>query len=211
MRIGILGAGEAAQAFGRKAIAAGNQIVFSNRRGPHSLSSLVERFGPLASAATPQEASQNPVVLLAIPWLNVEESLRSLPSWEGQILIDSTNGFQEDGIVDFGESSSSEMVAQLAPGARVVKAMNAIFMENFRKEPESEGKRRVIFVSGDDSSATERIADLFETFGFAPVLLGTLREGGRMQGVGSTLAGHDLFVPWPAPRAFPAFNGSSRV
>ena len=30
-----------------------------------------------------------------------------------------------------------------------------------------------------------------------------------MQAVGATLAGHDVHLPWPAPREFPAFNGET--
>ena len=95
MKIGIIGAGEVAQSFAHKAIAAGHEIEFSNRRGPDSLSGLVEEFGPGASAATPQEAMQNDIVLLAVPWLKVRESLENLPDWNGQMLIDASNGFGE--------------------------------------------------------------------------------------------------------------------
>lgn len=207
MNIGIIGAGQVAQAFAQKAIGAGHSVVFSNRRGPGSLAALVESLGPLASSATPSEAVKNPVVLLAVPWPKVDAALRSLPEWHGQILIDATNGFEGKGLVDFGDGSSSETVAALAPGARIVKAMNSLFMTNFVLEPVSDGFRRVVFISGDERAAKTEIADLFESFGFAPVDLGELREGGHKQAVGSTLAGHDFFLPWPAPRSFPAFNG----
>ena len=66
----------------------------------------------------------------------------------------------------------------------------------------------MVFVSGDDPAAVRQTADLFEDLGFAPVYLGSLAKGGRMQAVGATLAGHDLHLPWPAPRSFPAFNGT---
>ncbi|MFM9269695.1 NADPH-dependent F420 reductase [Halomonas elongata] len=207
MNIGIIGAGQVAQAFAHRAIEAEHNVVFSNRRGPDSLAALVEGFGPLASSATPSEAVENPVVLLAVPWPKIDTALRSLPTWYGQILIDATNGFEENGLVDFGDGSSSETVAALAPGARVVKAMNSLFMTNFVLDPVPDGFRRAVFVSGDDRAAKTEVADLFESFGFAPIDLGTLRKGGRMQAVGSTLAGHDFFLPWPAPRSFPAFNG----
>ena len=207
MNIGIIGAGQVAQAFARKAIGAGHAVVLSNRRGPDSLAALVEGLGPLANAATPEEAVENPVVLLAVPWPEVDAALGSLPTWHGQILIDATNGFEDGGLVDFDGGSSSETVASLTPGARVIKAMNSLFMANFALEPVSNDFRRVVFVSGDDSAAKTEVADLFESFGFASIDLGTLRQGGRIQAVGAPLAGHDFFLPWPAPRSFPAFNG----
>ena len=207
MRIGTIGAGEVAQSFAKKALSAGHEIVFSNSRGPQSLTSLVEAFGPGASAGTLEDAARQAMVVLCVPWLKVEETLQSLPSWDGQILIDATNGLTDEGAIDFEGDSSSEIVARLAPGARVVKAMNSLFMENFKEDPVSGNFRRAVFVSSDDRSAANDVADLFESFGFAPVLLGSLRKGGRMQAVRATLAGHDLHLPWPAPRAFPAFNG----
>ncbi|WP_299809612.1 NAD(P)-binding domain-containing protein [uncultured Roseibium sp.] len=207
MKIGTLGAGLVAQSFALKAMAAGHEIVFSNRRGPETLTGLVGEFGPQAHAATLEEAARQEIVLLAVPWANVEDTLNSLPAWHGQILIDATNALTEGGAEDFGQDSSSEMIARLAPGARVVKAMNAMFMENFRKDPVIGDLRRAMFISGNDRSAASDVADLFEDLGFAPVLLGSLARGGRMQAVGATLAGHDLFLPWPAPRSFPAFNG----
>jgi hypothetical protein len=59
--------------------------------------------------------------------------------------------------------------------------------------------RRALFISGDDPGAQNLVADLFESFGFAPILLGTLAQGGRIQAVGGPIAGHDFFLPWPAP------------
>jgi len=207
MHIGLIGAGQVAQAFARKAIDAGHHIVFSNSRGPDSLAALAAGFGPQASAGTVLEALEQPMVLLALPWPRVEAALRALPPWRGQILIDASNAFagagQGDPVAVAGAGTSSERVAALAPGARVVKAINAIFMVNFEKPPVVGGMRRVAFVSGDDRAAKATVADLLESFGFAPVDLGALHAGGRIQGVGAPIAGHDFFLPWPAPRSFP--------
>nr|WP_181726117.1 NAD(P)-binding domain-containing protein [Polaromonas sp.]QJS06450.1 NADP oxidoreductase [Polaromonas sp.] len=207
MRIGTIGAGEVARSFAAKAITAGHHVELSNSRGPDSLALVIEALGAGVSAVTWEEAATNEVVLLAVPWPAVKASLGRLPAWEGRILIDATNGFGEAGLLDFGDGSSSETVAVLAPGARVVKAVNSSFMTNFAKAPVHGDLRRALFVSGDDWAAKKVVADLFEAMGFAPVDLGSLKAGGRMQGVGATLAGHDFFLPWPAPRFFPGFNG----
>jgi len=211
MQIGLIGAGQVAQSFARKVVSAGHHVVFSNSRGPASLASLVTQFGQLATAGTMEDALSHPIVLLALPWLKVEGVLQTLPAWRGQILIDPTNAFATDGLVDFRDGSSSERVAELAPGARVVKALNTIFMTNFAKPPISGTLRRVAFLSGDDRSAKTTVADLLESIGFAPVDLGSLQVGGRIQAVGAPVAGHDFFLPWPAPRSFPAFNGEQDV
>lgn len=213
MQIGIVGAGNVAQAFASKAINAGHSVVFSNSRGPQSLAPIVTRFGPMATAAPVTVAIENPIVLLALPWPKVDGALRNISTWHGQILIDPSNAFRggtpAHGIVNFKDSSSSEHVAALAPGARVVKAMNSNFMSNFEREPTDGRFRRAVFISGDDRAARNTVADLLESFGFAPVDLGSLRVGGRIQAVGGPIAGHDFFLPWPAPRSMPAFNGET--
>jgi 8-hydroxy-5-deazaflavin:NADPH oxidoreductase len=208
VRIGLIGAGSVAQAFARKAVAAGHSVVFSNSRGPESLEAIASQFGGAASAAWPQDAVENPIVMLSVPWVRVDSVLKSLPAWKGQILIDPTNAFDADSsrLVDLGHMTSSEIVANLAPGARVVKALNSLYARNFADDPIRQGLRRVILISGDDPRAKTTIADLFESFGFAPIDLGSLAIGGAIQGVAGPIAGHDLFVPWPAPRSL--FHGS---
>lgn len=123
MGIRIIGAGIVAPSLRAQGDRCG-PVVFSNGRGPESLSSLVERFGPQASAALAAIAAEERVVLPAVPWPNVEGVLRALPRWEGQILIDATNAFADGtpagGLVDCHGGSSSEHVASLAPGARVM-------------------------------------------------------------------------------------------
>jgi predicted dinucleotide-binding enzyme len=211
MDIGIIGAGSVARAFAGKAINAGHSVVLSNSRGPDSLHDLVADIGPRATAASIADAANKPVVLLAVPWPKVEAALNGVPAWNGQILIDATNAFADgtpaNGLENFGDSSSSEHVASLARGARVVKAMNSLFMKHFAAEQPDGRYRRAMFVSGDDAAARTTVGDLFESLGFAPIDLGSLKVGGRIQAVGKPIAGHDFFVPWPAPRTFPAFNG----
>ncbi|WP_117191455.1 NADPH-dependent F420 reductase [Rhizobium terrae] len=207
MEIGIIGAGTVAQAFSKKAIGAGHQVVLSNSGAPEKLAGVIGRLGSGASAAPAAIAAEKPIVLLAVPWPKVEAALHGLPAWRGQVLIDATNALRDgtptQGLVDFHDGSSSEHVAALAPGARVVKAMNTLFMGNFAAEARDGRFRRAVLVSGDDHDAKSTVADLFESFGFAPIDLGSLKVGGRIQAVGGPIAGHDFFLPWPAPRAFP--------
>ena len=184
MKIGTIGAGEAAQAFAEKAIAAGHEILFSNSRGPESLADLTKALGPAASAGTPAEAARQDLVLFAPPWCKVEASLKGLPDWEGRILLDATNGLDDGALVDVGDDSTSEIVARLAAGARVVKALNASFMTNFREDPVSGDFRRAIFVSSDHRGAAMAVADLLESFDFTPGLSrlapqGRTHAGGR--------------------------------
>ena len=126
MRFGTIGAGEVALAFGREALARGHEVVLSNRRGPDALVDKVAELGRGASAASVEDAAILDYVLLAVPWRSVESALNGLPAWNGRVLIDATNPFVETSpklvLADLGGKGASEIVAALAPGARIVKA-----------------------------------------------------------------------------------------
>src|SRR5258705_6139889 len=100
------------------------------------------------------------MVLLAVPWDNVPETLASLPKWRNQILIDGTNPFHGKAgnftPADVGNLSTSQLVAALAPGARVVKALNNMTVPNLEADPVVHGARRGAFISADDDDAKER-------------------------------------------------------
>jgi 8-hydroxy-5-deazaflavin:NADPH oxidoreductase len=196
MKFGTIGAGAVALAFAREALRVGHQVVLSNRHGPDSLAGKIAELASGASAATVEEAASLDYVLFAVPWPNVEEVLRGLPAWNGRVLIDATNPFSEYSpelvLADLGDQSASEVVAALAPGARVVKAFNSIVIERFNKGPAKDGGRRVIFVSGDHPEPVEFVKELIARFGFAPIYLGGLAVGGRLQQAGGPLAGRDL-------------------
>src|SRR5260370_34939369 len=93
MEIGTIGAGAFAQAFAKRALKAGHKVMLSNSRGPDSLREIVNQLGPGATAATKAEAAACEMVLLAVPWDNVSETLASLPNGRNQILIEGTNPF----------------------------------------------------------------------------------------------------------------------
>jgi 8-hydroxy-5-deazaflavin:NADPH oxidoreductase len=196
MKFGTIGAGAVASAFAREALAARHEVVISARGGPQSLAGKVAELGRGASAATVREAASLDYVFLAVPWPNVEAALRGLPAWNGRVLIDATNPFSEYSpklvLADLGGKGASEIVAGLAPGARVVKAFNSIVSDRFNEGASKNGGRRVIFVSGDDAASKGFVKGLIESFGFHPIDLGGLVTGGRLQQAGGPLAGRDL-------------------
>jgi predicted dinucleotide-binding enzyme len=196
MEIGTIGAGAFAQAFAKQALKAGHKVKLSNRRSPESLREIVSRLGPRAIAATRNEAAACEIVLLAVPWDNVPETLANLPKWKNQILIDGTNPFHGKAgkytLADVGNLSTSQFIAALAPGARVVKALNTMIVPNLEAEPIVNGARRVAFVSADDDGAKKQVETLLAGFGYSVIDLGNLRDGGLIQQAGGPLAGRNL-------------------
>ena len=197
MEIGTIGAGDLAQAFAKRVLRAGHKVKISNSRGPDSLQEIVNHLGPGATAATREEAAACEMVLLAVPWDNVPETLARLPKWKNQILIDGVNPFHGKAgnftPANVGNLSTSQFVAALAPGARVVKAFNHMLVPNIEDNPVVNGARRVAFISADDDDAKKRVQTLLENCGYSVVDLGNLRDGGLVQQAGGPIAGRDFF------------------
>ncbi|MFE4832666.1 NADPH-dependent F420 reductase [Streptomyces sp. NPDC056672] len=194
MRIGFLGAGVVAQTIARHVLPRGHQVLFSNTRGPESLTPLVGELGSGASAGTPQQAAEQDIVVLAVNWPNVQNALFSVPDWSGRLLVDATNrvaGYDPFTLGDLSGRTSSEIVADLAPGARVVKAFNSVPM-SWISDFSSAKPHTVLFVSGDDSEAKKPVTELIEQAGLVSVDLGSLAAGGRLQQLGGPLAGINL-------------------
>ncbi|MDT5017508.1 MAG: 8-hydroxy-5-deazaflavin:NADPH oxidoreductase [Mycobacterium sp.] len=195
MQIGILGAGQVGLATGRRLVGAGHHVKLSSARGPGALTPVAQGIG--AEAVTMPDAAAQELVLLALPWPAVPDVLDPLPDWQGRILVDATNPFVTFNplqLADLQGRSASVIVAEHAPGARVVKAFNSITMANFEKGPQQGEARRVLFVSGDDVASKQTVQDLITELGYAAIDLGSLDEGGRMQQPGGPLAGQDLLV-----------------
>jgi 8-hydroxy-5-deazaflavin:NADPH oxidoreductase len=195
MEIGIVGAGNVGLAVGRRLIGAGHRVKLSSGRGPRALAPVAQNIG--AEAASLTDAAASELVVLAVPWPAVPDVLDPLPDWQGSILVDATNPFVTFDplqLADLQGRSASVIVAEHAPGARVVKAFNSITMANFEKGPRQGKARRVLFVSGDDVASKQTMQDLITELGYAAIDLGGLDEGGRMQQPGGPLAGPDLLV-----------------
>ena len=186
--IGIIGAGRLGQAMALTALRAERSVMIANSRGPESLTSVVSTLGKGVSAGTVKQAAAAPIVVIAVPWDRVRDAVRSL-KWNGQVVIDATNDWGAD---DLNGRTSSELVADLVPGARVVKAANTLGADVLGSDPQEAGGRRVVFVSGDEGEAKSTVMSLFEDAGFAAVDLGDLATGGAMQQIHHPLAGLNL-------------------
>ena len=186
--VGIIGAGRIGQAMARVATRAGRSVVIANSRGPESLAPVTSALGEEVSAGTAAQAASADIVVIAVPWDRVREAVQGL-SWNGQIVIDATNDLAADGRAG---RTSSEIVADIVAGARVVKAANTLGAHVLGSDPHEAGGQRVIFISGDDADAKAEVAALFRDAGFAPIDLGDLATGGAMQQIHHPLAGVNL-------------------
>jgi 8-hydroxy-5-deazaflavin:NADPH oxidoreductase len=193
MIIGMLGAGHMAQTLARAWLPGGHQVWLANSRGPESLAELIDDLGDGAAAVEPAELVDADVVVLATQWTQLPAAVARVGSLAGKIVVDTTNnrvGPGPEGIVDLGGRTSSEVVAELVPGARLVKAFNHLpipSLGTLRERPEPVA----LFVAGDDPAAKAVVGTLVYELGGVPVDTGSLADGGRLHGTGSSpLLGH---------------------
>jgi 8-hydroxy-5-deazaflavin:NADPH oxidoreductase len=186
--VGIIGAGRLGQAMARTALRAGRSVVIANSRGPESLASVVSALGDGVSPGTVDEAASAGIVVVAVPWGRVPEAVQGV-NWNNQVVIDATNDWGAD---DLQGRTSSELVADLVAGARLVKAANTLGADVLGSDPHEAGGDRVIFISGDDADAKAEVVALFQDAGFAAIDLGDLATGGMMQQIHQPLSGVNL-------------------
>lgn len=201
MKIGFIGAGRMATTIARHLMGAGHEVILSSSRGLEALAGLVADLGPAASAGSKQEAAECAVVVLATNWADAPEALKGI-HWGGRILIDGTNahiGEKPDpsaagvarSVAALEGRTSSEIVAAMAPGARVVKSISNIPM-SWIQDFSPQKPKTVLFVSGDDRDAKSRVVELIDSTGLVALDIGSLADGGAMQQLGGPLSAVEL-------------------
>ncbi|OAJ57272.1 NADP oxidoreductase [Paraburkholderia ginsengiterrae] len=193
--IGIIGAGAIGSALAKALASKGIEAIIANSRGPASLAGFVEELGPSIKAGTREQAAAQEIVFVAVNWSRLPEALAELPDFGGRIVIDTNNPIEAPLFkpAELHGRLSSEVVADLVPGARVVKAFNHLPAHFLSDDPQAEGGRRVLFFSGDDTQAKAAVSGLIDQLGFFGADLGSLAAGGRLAQIpGGPVAIHNF-------------------
>ncbi|HCF6874156.1 TPA: NAD(P)-binding domain-containing protein [Pseudomonas aeruginosa] len=194
MQIGIIGAGAIGSAIARALSKAGIDVLIANSRGAQTLRELADELGPRVRPVSREQAARADIVFLAVNWSKLPAAVDGLGPWNGRIVVDANNPIEAPTFrpFDLGDRSSSEVVAQLLPGARLVKAFNHLAPALLAGDPQSEGGHRVLFYAGEDAAAKAEVARLIEHLGFAGIDLGGLAEGRLAQFPGGPLPALNL-------------------
>ena len=194
MTYAIIGSGAIGTALARQFARKSIPVKIANSRGPASIAPLASELGASIRPADLSEALAADIVILAVPFASVGETVKSARPWKGRIVIDATNAinFTDFSPADLGGRLSSEIVAEAVPGARLVKAFNTLPAALLADAPDGPTGRRTVFLSSDDATAAKAVEGLAESLGFAPIALGKLAEGGRLQQFGGALMVQNL-------------------
>lgn len=184
LKIGSIGAGRMGGALGALFVKAGHPVLFSSRH-PENIKPLVERLGPLAQAGTVEQAvAFGDVVVMVVPYAAIEEigkthgrGLASKP-----LVMDICNPIArrdgEDVVKWANEQGGAGLAsAKLMPGARIVRAFNAISYRRVVDIAHRPGGLVGVPIAGDDSKAITLAEGIIRGMGFEPVLVGGLAMG----------------------------------
>ena len=176
MKIGIIETGNVGTSLG-KIWAENGQDIFFGLRNPKGISNLIDEIGIKAKGGSYEEAAQyGDVILLAIPWSSVQDTLNILGDLHGKIIIDCTNTVAPklgDLLSDIG-NSAAEHIAEWAKGAHVVKAFNAFDPEHL-SEVKTRDPKPSTFICGDDPHAKSLVKELGHIIGYDVIDCGPLK------------------------------------
>lgn len=202
MRVGVIGAGHIGGNVAERLAAAGHEIVLAGREPPR-LEAAAAALG--GRAATPSEAvAASDVVVVAVPWSAWPGLLDAIGSFDGRIVVDTTNQFGDGPMPAAGQTAAAFNAGRLS-AARYVKTFNTLTAAFQRAAPVGrEGRDRVVqWLAGDDAAATAVVAGLVRDAGYAPVDLGGTagcavmeapRRPGAVYGEGYRLADAEAVV-----------------
>jgi predicted dinucleotide-binding enzyme len=182
MKYAIIGSGNVGSALARQFARSGIPVGVANTRGSSSVQPLTQELGNSVVPLALHEALKAEVIILAVPFVAHAALAKALPDWSGKIIVDAMNAY---GVAPeaFHGRTSSEAVADAFPGAELVKTFNQLPAKLLALDPAANGGRRVMFVSGNETSAVDDVIKLVEALGFAAIGLGRLNEGGALLGM----------------------------
>ena len=190
MTFAIIGSGAIGTAIARSFVRNDVSVMIANKTGKASLSALVEELGPNIVPSDLPAALSADIVILAVPFDSAAQVLRGVADWGGRIIVDATNAINlgDFSPADLGGRPSTDVIADAAPGARLVKAFNHNFARVLARDPsDGKGGRHVLFVSGNDTSANTAVITWLTSFGFEAIDLGRTDAGGLLQQFGGAL------------------------
>ena len=184
MDIAIIGAGNVGRALATSFVRAGHNVTVASR-DPEDAGSLAAETGATIAASNAAAAAAAQVVVLAVPFDSFPAIAGEIdrPA-SGKVVVDVSNrmSFTANGPDMDTSSSNAEDLAELLPGARVVKAFNTLFASN-QSDPIAEGVKLDGYVAADDAEAKQIVLDLVASIGLDPVDVGPLARARQLEGL----------------------------
>jgi predicted dinucleotide-binding enzyme len=187
MKIGIVGAGRIGGNLASLWAKERHEVMLSYSREPETLEQAASAIGAMASVGSVREAAEfGDAVLFSVPWSRIDEVLDEIgdEALDGKVVIDTTNQFGPDGLVELPEGKTAAQVnaERMPSGVHYVKAFNTLTAGFQGAAAGRSGDERVaMFFCGDDDEAKQTVKKLIRDIGFAQVDAGGLADAAVME------------------------------
>lgn len=175
MKVGIIGAGDVGGTLGMRWRQKGHEIMFGIRnRQSRNVQKLIELDKNLQFGEIRETVAFGDVIVFAVPWTSVEETILIAGNLTDKILIDPTNPLTPDlkGLA-LENTSAAETISNLAKSTRVVKAFNMIGAKTLNNLI-YDSQRADLFICGDDNHSKQIVRELAIDIGFDVIDVGPL-------------------------------------
>ncbi|SCB48273.1 hypothetical protein GA0061102_106424 [Rhizobium miluonense] len=185
MKIAVIGTGNMGAGLARLLAGTGSDVVIGHRDPAKAASFAAELGSNVEAGGIAAAVKLADIVILAVPYGAVAETLKAAGNLKGKVLVDITNPVTSDfrGLVVGHSTSAAEEIQVLAPEATVVKAFNTIFSQLLPVEGRR-GKVLQVFVAGDDEKAKDAVSRLAKSAGFEAVDAGPLTNARFLEPIG---------------------------
>lgn len=185
MKIGIIGAGDVGGTLGMRWRQKGHEIMFGVRNSQsQNVQKLIQLDKNLEFGEIMETVAFGDIIVFAVPWTSIEETIRRAGNLSDKILIDPTNPLTPDlRELALGNSSAAEKIANMAKSTKVVKAFNMIGAKTLNNLIFG-SQRADLFICGDDSHAKQTVRELAIDIGFDVVDVGPLMNARMLENLG---------------------------
>jgi predicted dinucleotide-binding enzyme len=200
MRIGILGAGNMADALGAQWARAGHDVLVGART-PAKAAALAGRIGARAGSLS-EAAGFGDATLVAVRYEGLPDLLAQAGGpLRGRTVLDCVNAVVPPGatLATAGGAPVARLIAEQT-GANVVKAFNLCHDSVWRRRPPHfDGRPLAVPICGDDAAALATARSLVTDLGCEPVDAGGLDRAGLLEATAAFAIG--LYLGGADPRS----------
>jgi predicted dinucleotide-binding enzyme len=190
----VVGVGNIGSAVARHLSRGGESIVLAANDRAHA-DALADELGPLARAASVEEAISSADAVVFALWLDAMKEVipQQARFLEEKVVVDPSNpiGFDESGnptrTLPEGQSSGSIVAGLLPPSAHYVKAFGTLAADALSGSALRQPRRALLFYATDDDVAGTTIERLIRVAGFDALKAGGLDAVGRIEAPGGDL------------------------
>ncbi|KAJ7408589.1 Metalloreductase STEAP4 [Willisornis vidua] len=160
----IFGTGDFGRALGYKMIQSGYPVVYGSRST--QISNLIPKDAEVLSHA--EAAQKAAIIIVAIQRQHYNFLTPLAEILRGKVVVDISNNLK----LNQYPESNAEYLAQLLPGAKVVKAFNTV--SAWALQSGALDASRQVFVCGDDIEAKQMVMNIVRALGLTPLDQGSL-------------------------------------